>query len=386
MTTAIQSIIDTEDQFQIPTYNKLPIALTHGKDCYVWDSEGRKYLDFYGGHCVTLLGHCPPRVVSAIQEQATDLIFYSNVAYSPVRARAAETLANVMPAGMGNIFFCNSGTEANETALKLARTFTGRNGVIAMRGGFHGRSLGSLSATGIDKYRKPYLPILPHTYFVDFGDENAVADTLKERKDIAALILEPIQSMAGMVDAPDAYYRKLRRHCDEHGVVLIFDEVQTGVGRTGTFSFSQQLDMQPDIVTMAKSLASGMPIGATIVSDAIAQTVKAGDHGSTFGGGMMSMAALIATIEALNENDLLPRASYIFDMISKGIGDMVKHIRGRGCLIGVELEHPVGPKIAALRHQGVLVGSSSNPNVMRLMPPINTPDDAVEEFIDAFRK
>ena len=384
MTT--QHIIDTEDRYQIPTYSKLPIALSHGEGSYVWDTEGRQYLDFYGGHCVTLLGHCPPRVVKALQEQAADLLFYSNVVYSPLRAAAAEALAGMMPSELSHVFFCNSGTEANETALKMARTYTGKNGIIAMQGGFHGRTLGSLSATGIDKYRAPYVAVMPHTYFTEFGDIDAVSRLLDTHRDVAAVILEPIQSMAGITEASDAYFQSLRQLCDDHGVLLIFDEVQTGVGRTGTFSIAPQYGIIPDIVTMAKSLASGIPVGATMTTDVIAAEVKSGDHGSTFGGGMLAMAALNATLETLKEDDLLPRAGHIFDKISDGVKPMVTSIRGRGCLMGLELESPVGPTIAALRHRGVLVGSSSDPNVMRLMPPINSSDASVDEFNYAFHK
>ncbi len=382
MTTA--EIIQLEDTFQIPTYKKMPVAVVRGEGCYVWDADGNQYLDFYGGHCVTPLGHCPPEVVAAIRDQAESLLFYSNVVYSPVRARAAAALAKLAPPGLGHVFFCNSGAEANETALKLARKTTGKSGLIAMNGGFHGRTLGALAATWGDSYHAPYAEILPETVFVPFGDAEAVAAVLKERNDIAAVMLEPIQSMAGITEAPDSYYISLRQVCDRHGILLLFDEVQTGVGRTGSFSVSEQFGIVPDLITMAKSLGSGIPVGAVFASDAIASTVKYGDQGTTFGGGMIAMAAVEATLEAIISQKLMDRAGVIFEKIQSAVFPLAKSVRGRGCLIGIELDQPAAPVIAALRSSYVLTGSASNPNVIRLMPPLNTPDGAIDQFVSAF--
>ncbi|HET6567562.1 MAG TPA: aspartate aminotransferase family protein [Rhodothermales bacterium] len=384
--TSTQAIIDLEEAYQIPTYAKMPIALVRGEGGYVWDADGKKYLDFYGGHCVLPLGHCPPRVVEGLKAQAETLMFYSNVVYSPVRARAAQMLAELAPEGLGHVFFCNSGTEANETALKLARKVTAKPGVVAMQGGFHGRTLGSLAVTGEDKYRAPYAGVLPETAFVPFGDIEAVERVFMERTDIATVILEPIQSMAGVTEAPAEYFRSLRDLCDRQGVMLIFDEVQTGVGRTGTFSISEQLGMKPDLITLAKSLASGVPVGAVLVSEKIAKTVKPGDQGTTFGGGMLAMAAATATLETILEEDLMSRAPQIFDRIKTAVAPHVKAVRGRGCLIGIELFSPAKEVLARLRRAGVLAGGASDPQVIRLMPPLNTPFSAVDEFLAAFEQ
>jgi len=381
-----QEIIDIEDAFQIPTYNKLPIALARGEGCYVWDTDGKKYLDFYGGHCVTPLGHCPPRVVKAIQEQTERILFYSNVVYSPLRAKCAELLASLAPETLKHVYFCNSGAEANETALKLARTFTGKNSILAMNAGFHGRTIGSLSATGIEKYRTPYLNILPPASFIPFGSIDEAEKALEEHDDIAAIILEPIQSMAGIVEQDASYYQALRELASKFGVALIFDEVQTGVGRTGTFSISDQYGIKPDLITMAKSLGSGLPVGAVFVSDAIAASVKPGDHGSTFGGGMVSMAAVIGTIETIIAENLMEHAVRINKRVKEALKPHVVDVRGRGCLMGVECAEPVKPLITALREAGVLVGSSFDPNVIRLMPPVNTPMVELETFIELFTK
>ena len=382
MTT--QAIIEQEEAFQIPTYGKLPLALVRGEGSYVWDADGNRYLDFYGGHCVTLLGHCPPRVVDAIQAQVGQLIFYSNVVYSPVRAKAAALMAGVAPDGLGHVFFCNSGTEANETALKLARKTTGKAGVIATEQGFHGRTLGSLATTWNDKYRAPYAAVLPDTHFVPFGDLAATEAALDAHDDIAAIILEPIQSMAGIVEAPSAYYQGLRALCTRYGVMLIFDEVQTGIGRTGTFSISEQLGMTPDMITLAKSLGSGVPVGAVLASDTIAAGVQYGDQGSTFGGGMLAMAAVTATLESLRDEGLMERATTIHDAVKAAVAPFVNTVRGRGCLIGLELHGAAKPVLTALREAGVLAGGSGHPNVIRLMPPLTTSQDDVAFFAEAF--
>ncbi|MCS7083219.1 MAG: aspartate aminotransferase family protein [Bacteroidetes bacterium] len=375
-----------EETYELPTYQKWPLALVRGEGAYVWDVEGRRYLDLYGGHCVTLLGHNPPPVVEAICRQTQHLVFYSNVVYSPVRAEAARELAELAPEGLKKVFFCNSGTEAVETALKLARAYTGRSGVVAMRGDFHGRTLGSLAVTWGQAYRRPYRAVLPETYFVPFGELVPLKELLRRRRDIAAVILEPIQSMAGVYEAPSGYYRELRRLCDAHEVLLIFDEVQTGVGRTGTFSVSEAYGMRPDLIALAKSLGSGVPVGAVLVSERIAETVRPGDQGTTFGGGMLAMAAVAATLRMLRQGNWMARAPEIFTRIRDGLAGRVRAVRGRGCLIGVELPGPAGPVIAALRQEGVLVGGSEHPNTIRLLPPLVLSEADIELFLEAFER
>ncbi|WP_263786021.1 aspartate aminotransferase family protein [Salinibacter grassmerensis] len=374
--------INLEQELEIPTYDKMPMALVRGEGPYVWDDEGTRYLDFYGGHCVSLLGHCPPTVVEALQAQADTLMFYSNVAHSPVRARAAQRLAGLAPSGLGNVFFANSGSEANETALKLARKYTGRSGIVAMEQGWHGRTLGSLATTHDEKDRAPYADVLPETTWVPVGDLDA-AEAVLATEDIAAVLLEPIQSIAGMRTMPADYVQGLRTLCDKYGTLLIFDEVQTGVGRTGTFSMSEQLGATPDLVALAKSLGAGMPVSAVLVDDAVAATVETGDQGSTFGGGMLAMAAVEATLTTLVEDDLMARATDIHEQVAGAVGPVVEEVRGRGCLMGLHLDRPVEPVIDALRDQGVLVGGSSDPHVMRLMPPLIVSDDDVAAFADA---
>lgn len=381
MTT--QEAIALENLYQIPTYARMPIVLARGEGSYVWDIEGRKYLDLYGGHCVALLGHSPTRVVEAIRKQAEQLIFYSNTVYNDTRASALERLGTLAPEGLRHVFFCNSGAEANETALKLARKHTRRPRILAMEGGFHGRTLGCLAATWKDAYRAPYRDVLTATTFVPFGDAAAVEEAFETHDDIAAVLLEPIQSMAGMVEAAATYYRALRDLCDQHGALLLFDEVQTGVGRTGTFSVSTQYGVRPDCISLAKSLGAGVPVGAVLLSDEIASTVKPGDQGTTFGGGMIAMAAVEATLRTLVEEHLMPRASKLFERIRSGLEPLNCSVRGRGGLIGIVLDRPASPVRAALFEQGILTGGADDPNVIRLMPPINTPFEALDAFCEA---
>lgn len=380
-----QDIIKLEDRFQLATYAKLPIAVERGSGCYLWDADGRKYLDFYGGHCVTPLGHSPPAVVEAVREQAGNLLFYSNVVYNATRARAAELIVSISPPSIDRVFFCNSGTEANETALKLARKATGRSTVVAFEQAFHGRTLGSLSVTWSERYRAPYLEALGPTTFVPLNNSDAVRDALGHGN-VAAVIVEPIQSMAGIVEAEPGFLVDVGNACREAGTILILDEVQTGVGRTGTFSISEQLDVEPDLITMAKSLGSGIPVGAVLATRAIADTVELADQGTTFGGGMIAMAAVSATLETIVSEGLMDRATEIFEAIESGVAELAVSVRGSGCLIGIELDRAAKPVIAALREDGILVGGSGDPRVIRLMPPLNTPDDAIHRFLESFSR
>ena len=377
-----QDVILLENSKQLPSYKKLPIVLVKGSGPYVWDAAGRRYLDFYGGHCVSLLGHCPPNVVAAIAAQANQLMFYSNLVYSPVRAEAASLVCEMAPPHIEQVYFCNSGTEANETALKIARKATGKTRVLSMIGGFHGRTIGSLGATWGTGYRAGHEEVLPPSTFVPFGDAEAAAEAFAVHDDIAAVILEPIQSMAGIKVAEPAYFAGLQALCAKNGAILIFDEIQTGVGRTGTFSISQQFGVEPDLITMAKSLGSGIPAGAVLASSTMAGTVAVGDHGSTFGGGMIAMAAVSATLKTLRQNGLMANARIVFETVRETLSPFVRDVRGAGCLIGVETDHPSSELLPELRRAGLLVGSSDDPNTIRLMPPINITNKELSKRLD----
>ncbi len=373
-----------EDRWQLPTYAKMPIALVRGEGSYVWDAEGRRYLDLYGGHCVALAGHCHPRLVSAIREQAGRLLFYSNVVYSDVRALAAERVAGLAPAGLQKVFFCNSGTEANETALKLARKHTGRKHVISMADGFHGRTLGSLGATGLSKYRDPLYPVpVEHTY-VPYGDLDALAATMD--KDIAAVMLEAIPSMGGIRVASDNYYQGMRRLCDRHGALLIFDEVQSGFGRTGTLFFGEQVGVRPDLITGAKGVAGGVPAGVVFVREDIAARVQHGDQGTTFGGGPLASVAMATVADIIRDERLPQNAAATGAFLAEHAGAIrgVRSVTGRGLLLGINLDCPAKDVVTGLRGHGILAGTcEGDKNQIRLLPPLTLAPGELGPFFTA---
>lgn len=375
-----QSVIDHENKYEALTYDRYPVVFAHGDGYKLYDTDGKEYADLYGGHCVSILGHTPETVRQAIHEQAGKLFFYSNVAYSPVRADAAELLIRMAPDGFDRVFFCNSGTEANENAIKLAWKTTGKTRLVATKGGWHGRTLASLSITDDPKITDPVAFALVPCERVPFGDAAALEAKLQQYDDVAAFMLEPIQSIAGMVDAPESYYREIREICDRHGVMLIFDEIQTGVGRTGKFSVSEWYGMKPDLITMAKSLASGMPIGAVLMPERIASTLKNGDLGSTFAGGPVVAAACKATLETIETDGLMQHAVDIHRTLTLVFTDSDVEVLGRGALIGLKLPVAYKEVKTELFSRGWLTGGSSKPDVMRLMPPLITPLDVFERF------
>lgn len=384
--TEIQQL---EDHFQVESYAKFGIAVERGSGAWIWTSEGEKFLDLYGGHAVCATGHSHPRVVESIKQQAEQILFYSNIVYSSARAKAAEKLASVAPSQLKKVFFCSSGTEANENAMRMARMSTGREKIVTFTGGFHGRTADSISATFLGKYREIGKPNVPGHVSAEFGDiesVRAVAD-----RQTAAIMLEPIQSMAGVVEAEPSFFAALREVCDELGIVLIFDEVQTGVGRTGNWFFggSELADgVQPDIITLAKSLGSGVPVGACLVNPRIAGMIKVNDLGTTFGGGMLAMAAVTATLDAIEADGMIENARkverHLRDRLSGHAG--VKAVRGKGCLIGIEFDEPCSSMQKQLLAEKIITGSSSDPNVLRLLPPMCLTTDEIDKFVEVLKK
>jgi len=386
MRNNFQLIKEKEDFYQLNTYKKLPIAIEKGKGVYVYDTSGKKYLDLYGGHAVALTGHCHPEVVKAVKDQLDKLVFYSNVVYLPVRAEASEAIINVSPMGMDKVFFCNSGSEANETAMKIARKFTGKKKIIAMKNGFHGRTIGSLSATGLGNYRKQFSPVLEGFDFVEFGNINDLEKNLTQ--DTSAVILEPIQSMAGVEMAEDKYYRSLREICSDRGVVLIFDEVQTGFGRTGSFFFGDKIGVIPDIITLAKGIGGGMPVGGVIIKENISRTIKPGEHGSTFGGGPITSVSVLANIKVIKEENLVENALNAGEYLKKELLKVkgVKKIRGQGLLLGIEFDTDAEKIRGFLLERGVITGTSGKKNVLRLLPPLILKQKDIEVFLEALNQ
>ncbi len=380
--SAASDVMRRENTYEALTYDRYPVVFAYGDGYKLYDTEGKEYIDLYGGHCVSILGHTPEKVRQAMHDQAGRLFFYSNVAYSPVRADGAERLITMSPEGFDRVFFCNSGTEANENAIKLAWKMTGKTRLVATVGGWHGRTLASLSITDDPKITEPVSFALAPCERVPFGDAAALEACLQAHDDVAAFVIEPIQSIAGMVSAPDAYYREIRDICDRYGVVLIFDEIQTGVGRTGKFSVSEWYGMKPDLITMAKSLACGMPIGAVLMPERVASTLKNGDLGSTFAGGPVVAAACKATLETIEEQGLMQHAIDIFETLKKSCEGSGVELLGRGALVGLKLPVPYKDVKTDLFSRGWLTGGSSKPDVMRLMPPLITPLEVFEQFAD----
>jgi acetylornithine/N-succinyldiaminopimelate aminotransferase len=377
-----------EEQFQVATYAKMNVAVERGRGAWIWTSEGEKYLDLYGGHAVCATGHSHPRVVAALREQAEKVLFYSNLVYSEIRARAAEKLVAVAPASLTKAFFCNSGTEANENAMRMARFATGREKVITFSGGFHGRTADAISATFLGKYREIGKPNVPGHVCAEFGDIESVRELADA--ETAAVMLEPIQSMAGVAEAPPQFFRQLRELCDERGIVLIFDEVQTGVGRTGNWFFggSRLADsVEPDIITLAKSLGSGVPVGACLVSEKISQNIKINDLGTTFGGGMLAMAAVLATLEAIEADGMIENAKAVENRLRERLREIeeVVALRGKGCLVGIEFAENCKPIHQKLLENKIITGTSSDAKVLRLLPPLCVEIEDIDLLIENLR-
>jgi acetylornithine/succinyldiaminopimelate/putrescine aminotransferase len=371
--TALTEIVASEEEFQLATYKKMPVAAERGEGVWIYTSDGERYLDLYGGHAVAGTGHCHPHVVKAIREQSEQLLFYSNLVYSSVRARAAEKLVSVAPASLPKVFFCNSGTEANENAMRMARMATGREQIITFTGGFHGRTADAISATFLGKYREIGNPNVPGHLQAELADIDSVRALAGDT--VAAIMLEPVQSMAGVRMAGPDFYRALRELCDERGIVLIYDEVQTGVGRTGDWFFagSEAGDgVVPDVISLAKALGSGVPVGACLVSEQVASHIKENDLGTTFGGGMLAMAAVTATLEAIENDRLLENVKRVEAYFRGRLSEVeqVVAVHGRGFLLGIEFAEKAAPVHQRLLEQKIITGTSSNPNVLRLLPPL----------------
>jgi len=381
----LDDITELEEQYQLATYKKMPVVAERGEGVWVYASNGERYLDLYGGHAVAGTGHCHPHVVKAIREQSEKLLFYSNLVYSETRARAAEKLVSIAPDLLTKAFFCNSGTEANENAMRMARMATGRENIITFSGGFHGRTADAISATFLGKYREIGKPNVPGHLKAEFGNIeslSAIADDL-----VAAIMLEPIQSMAGVKMAEPSFYRALRELCDQRGIVLIYDEVQTGVGRTGEWFFaggSAGDGVVPDVITLAKSLGSGVPVGACLVTEAIASHIKENDLGTTFGGGMIAMAAVTATLEAIENDRMLHNVREVERYLRERLREIeqVVNVRGRGFLLGLEFGDKAKPIHGALLEKKIITGTSSDPKVLRLLPPLSLSKSEADLFVN----
>jgi acetylornithine/succinyldiaminopimelate/putrescine aminotransferase len=357
----------------------LPIEICSAEGALVWDADGRSYWDFYGGHAVTLIGQAHPRWVETIERQARTLAFFTTIGPVAVRRRAAEKLCAFT--GMDSAFFVNSGAEANEAALKIARKATGRSVIVAMEHGFHGRTVGALGATW--KYRDQHSPQHGPTRFVPFGDLAALEAALDE--DVAGVITEPVQGIAGIVEPPAGWLEGVAAATRAVGALLIVDEIQSGMGRMGVTLASRAAGVSPDMVTVGKGLGGGFPVAACLLDRAVAATVRPGEHGTTFGGAPLACAAVEVTLDIIEEEGLLARARAVGEALKVALGavDGVTAVRGAGAWIGVVLDRPAGPVRDALLDRGWLTGTASDPLVLRLAPAATMPLWACQHLADA---
>lgn len=376
MDAATLSIKQREAEYLLPAFAKLPIAIERGEGMYVWDTTGKRYLDLYGGHAVCLLGHSHPRLVSALKTQAEKLMFYSASVYSAVRADAAKALVEFVGGGR-KCFFSNSGAEANENALKIARLVTGRSEVVSLHGSFHGRTAATLAVTGMEKYRTGLSH--PPARFAAFGDIQDLRSKLDES--VAALIIEPIQSLSGVCQASAEYFQEAARLCESKGILLIVDEIQVGLGRTGKNTWFSGVGITPDIVTLAKGLAGGFPIGVTLVQNKIGEKIGLGALGSTFGGGPLACALARETIQVLKDEKLVENAAVQGKYLREEMKKLtVEEIRGEGLLVGIKTKQPASDLVGALLERGILTGTSLDAHVLRLLPPLNLQRDQIDTF------
>ena len=382
-----QEIINLTSKYIVNTYNRFPIVITKGKGCKVWDVDGKEYLDFVAGLAVCNLGHCHPKVVKAIQEQAERLIHISNLYYIEPQARLAELLCKNSFAQKA--FFCNSGAEANEAAIKLTRKYFKDKGenrfqIITMEQSFHGRTMATLAATGQRKFQQGFEPLLEKFIYVPFDNVGAVADAITSQT--AAVMVEPIQGEGGVNIPSDNYLKELKALCKGNDLLLMFDEVQVGMGRTGKLFAYEHYDVTPDIMTLAKGLAGGVAIGAMLATDEVAKSFVPGTHASTFGGNPLATAAGIAAIKAVLEEGMLENCRKVGNYLIKRLEGLkagysfIKEVRGKGLIIGMELNISGADIVKGCMERGVLINCTSD-KILRFIPPLVVTEKEVDKMM-----
>ncbi len=373
------------NKYVIPNYGRYPVNIVRGEGSEAWDSEGRRYLDFFPGWGCNLLGHCPPAVVAAVQEQVATLIHVPNTWHIEAQGRWAKALSDRSFGGQA--FFCNSGAEANEAAIKLARLHCGpeRYKIITFEGGFHGRTLGATTATAQPKYHEGLGPLVAGFSYAPFGDTEAVADLIDDQT--CAIMVEPIQGEGGVRLPPDGFLQDLRRLADERNLLLIFDEVQTGCGRTGQWFAYQHFGVTPDVITLAKAICGGVAGGAMLTTAEIAPSLRPGMHAATFGGNPIAARAGIATLETIEAEGLLENARKLqtrfvdhFTKLAEEV-ELINEVRGVGVMIGIELAVDGGPVVKKCTDAGLLVNCTQQ-TVIRLLPAMNLTDELADEGIE----
>jgi acetylornithine/N-succinyldiaminopimelate aminotransferase len=391
--TITQEIIDRERQFLLPTYNRYPIALERGKGVYLFDREGNRYLDFVAGLGVNALGHAHPRVLKAIREQSARAIHFSNLYYHEFQGRLAEKLCRL--SGLNRAFFSNSGTEAIEGSIKLARLASHRMGggaksqLVALEGSYHGRTFGSMSLTGQDKYRKGFEPLLEEVKFVPRNDVAALHAAVDDRT--CAIVLEPIFGEGGIYECSASFLQECRAVADRHKAALIFDEIQCGLGRTGTIFAFQSFGVVPDIVAIAKPLAAGLPLGGFLAKEEIASAISAGQHGTTFGGGPLACRVALEYLSIIEDENLLENVSRVGAYLQERLKSLggkyaaVQEVRGRGLIQGLQLSIPARPIVEQALAEGVLFNSTQD-TVLRFLPPFLLQEKHVDKGIRVLKK
>ncbi len=387
----IKRILEESSYYIMNTYDRYPIILRKGRGMNVWSSDGKEYLDFVGGIAVNILGHCHPRVVIALQKQAQRLLHVSNLYHNEPQIKLAKLL--VEHSFADKVFFCNSGAEANEAAIKLARKYAKENmsgnryEVLTALNSFHGRTLATVTATGQKKFQKGFEPLVPGFRYFDYNDIGSLKKTIGE--ETCAVMLEPIQGEGGVrLPSPD-YLKSVREVCDERGLLLILDEVQTGMGRTGQLFAHEHFEIVPDIMTLAKGLGGGFPIGAMLSSNKVASAFQPGNHASTFGGNPLACAAAVATLETLLEDGfILDQCRRMGSYLVQGLADLKKEypsvvaeVRGMGLLVGMELTRECASIVKACMERGVIINCTAG-NVVRFTPPLIVREKDIDHMLD----
>jgi LysW-gamma-L-lysine/LysW-L-ornithine aminotransferase len=379
-----KEVIDVETRHLANVFSKKPVVLTKGKGALVWDINGKEYVDCSSSYGVALLGHCHPKVVAAIKAQAEQLITCHGCYYSDKRAEFVKRLVQITPKGLDKAFLSNSGAESVECAIKLARKYTGKKEIIALMGGFHGKTMGALSATWDKKYREPFIPLVPEFKHVAPDNADKIHEAINEKT--AAVLMEPIRGEGGVRIPPDGYLQEVRQICNEKNVLLILDEVQTSFGRTGKLFGCQNWNVTPDIMCLAKPFAGGLPIGITVARENIMSSLKVGEHSTTFSGSPLVCAAGCAAIDALIEEGLVERATemgkYIKEKLEKlqAKHKMIKEIRGLGLMLGIEMRYDVHNVILKAAEKGVLILDAGR-TVVRLLPPLVIEKEQIDKAI-----
>ena len=376
----------SEDQFMGNLYQRFPVTIEKGVGAHVWDVDGKEYIDCMGGYGVALVGHQNKRVNDAIKEQIDKIITVHSSLYNKTREEFLKTLIGLAPKGLTQVHLNNSGAEAIEAAMKFARKFTGKKGMVAMKGSYHGKSFGALSLTFNPKYRKAFAPLVEKVSFASYGDMESLRSVVDD--DTAFIILEPIQGESGIIVAPDNFLQQVRELCDEKEILLIFDEIQAGLGRTGRLWACDHWNTAPDILCLAKGIAGGVPMGATLVRPDILSSMGKGEHSSTFGGNPISCAAGNAALKALTEDGLIENSEKMGKIFREGLEKlkenhtMIREIRGKGLMIGIEMKFEVRDILMGLIKKGVLMLYSGR-NILRILPPLVISEDDVTKVLHA---